>query len=350
MQRNATRSHHLRPTAFTLIELLVVIAIIAILIAILLPALGSARRLARGTRCQANMSQLMTAFYAYASDARGSLCSFSWQPNTSPSQFNDLNNAANSTAAHCNQAADIIRRVTGRMQSKFDGRIVDRNFTHMVLVDAGYFGSGGLPVPGVICPEDRWPELWARTQPEDIEDLVSSQQAPADGTPQYRETLPYWSSYQLVPAVWTSTNPAISVYQSENDYRLYGNSDGTRLENHRIDEIAFPSQKVVYFDLFDRHNAKRPLFHGYPEAAQPLAFGDASVRVKKTRDANRGWDPRNPTALNAVTLYLYRVMQFDDPPPKSGTAFGDLLEGRYRWTRWGLRGVDFGSQEPRTRP
>ncbi len=57
-----------RMKAFTLIELLVVIAIIALLVGILLPALGSARTLARKVRCGVQMSQIMTALHMYADD------------------------------------------------------------------------------------------------------------------------------------------------------------------------------------------------------------------------------------------------------------------------------------------
>ncbi len=57
-----------RRRGFTLIELLVVIAVIAILIALLFPALKKARELARATRCQSNLRQITTACFLYSNE------------------------------------------------------------------------------------------------------------------------------------------------------------------------------------------------------------------------------------------------------------------------------------------
>jgi len=55
---------------FTLIELLVVISIIALLVGILLPALGAARRTAQNSQCLSNIKQMDTAAMAFAADHR----------------------------------------------------------------------------------------------------------------------------------------------------------------------------------------------------------------------------------------------------------------------------------------
>jgi prepilin-type processing-associated H-X9-DG protein len=60
-----------RVTAFTLVELLVVIGIVAVLIAILLPALRNARSRANDLRCLSNLRQCAVATQVYAADWKG---------------------------------------------------------------------------------------------------------------------------------------------------------------------------------------------------------------------------------------------------------------------------------------
>jgi prepilin-type N-terminal cleavage/methylation domain-containing protein len=66
--------------AFTLIELLVVIAIIAILAALLLPAMAQAKERAKRIGCVSNLKQIAMGSLMYSSDFNGNLTAPTWVP------------------------------------------------------------------------------------------------------------------------------------------------------------------------------------------------------------------------------------------------------------------------------
>lgn len=68
-----------KSAGFTLIELLVVISIIAILAAMLLPAIGMVRDAAKSTNCQSNLRQFGLAFEGFVSENEGNYPDFRWQ-------------------------------------------------------------------------------------------------------------------------------------------------------------------------------------------------------------------------------------------------------------------------------
>jgi len=73
MKRGSDRIPGVARRAFTLIELLVVIAIIALLMAILMPALQLARKQASGSACLSNVKSISLAWFSYQLDNDGAL-------------------------------------------------------------------------------------------------------------------------------------------------------------------------------------------------------------------------------------------------------------------------------------
>ncbi|MBK7404048.1 MAG: prepilin-type N-terminal cleavage/methylation domain-containing protein [Phycisphaerales bacterium] len=332
-------------SGFTLIELLVVIAIIALLIGILLPALGQARKSARTMICASRLKQVGVAVNTYAADFQDKIASYSWSRGNCPSEYADLqdrNGNLDDVDACMNQLVDIIRRKTGDASfPKISGRAPHRRFSHAVIID---YMSDIIPEATAACPEDKYLIQWQADPKNDYPDPNKMGQ----GGAAYAKAFPYASSYQFVPASWapdkTTPSGGNTVYQYQPDHDLFWFPSKNRpwMGRRQIREVDFPASKVQMFDFYDRHSTAKTQFYAYADAKTNMLMFDGSAGLKTTGDANNSWRPNQAGKSEATTIFTY--LQNDaigEPPTRSGGPSDPNLETYFRWTSEGLHGIDY---------
>jgi prepilin-type N-terminal cleavage/methylation domain-containing protein/prepilin-type processing-associated H-X9-DG protein len=135
-----------RTAGFTLIELLVVISIVALLIALLLPALGNARAAAWSSVCLSNQRQIGVTLHVYVQDTRGfppemSRGAVSGNPWGYPTWDVALSQAAGSTGMfHC--PADSLARWS-EVPLDYSGRRWRGKRSYSVSMQDGGGGANG---------------------------------------------------------------------------------------------------------------------------------------------------------------------------------------------------------------
>ncbi|MBL8886708.1 MAG: prepilin-type N-terminal cleavage/methylation domain-containing protein [Phycisphaerales bacterium] len=360
---------------FTLIELLIVIAIIALLIGILLPALGEARRSAKLTLCTSGEKQMGIANATFANENRDRLLANKWKSGD-PKVF-DLpgwenkkgSYYASDQEAFANEVVYNIRKKVNISNTEApvpDNWIPFILYTHVAGVD---YTGGQMPNSTAACPEDLWRTAIQRNWRNPEQTGLPYPETGGDNTTTTWRW-PFSSSYMFHQSHWGPSrgdrrvNPAgqsgtAAIWYpvptgGGNTWNYTGdNTIKDQFGSNRQSDVRFPSQKVMMSDEFGRHTGRRTTVFAAPESRQPLTFYDGSVRMYQTGETNPGWDPSSASNRGGSTSSMTKRLNYTknqqkyDPVlyPFTGTD-GDGLRtykvaaGWFKYTRGGLMGWD----------
>ncbi|MEO0483151.1 MAG: prepilin-type N-terminal cleavage/methylation domain-containing protein [Planctomycetota bacterium] len=323
-----------RNRGFTLIELLVVIAIIALLIGLLLPALGRARDTGRLAVCQSNLKSRGVALASFANDHDGAIASFWWKAGR---VYNPRYGAASSRQqAAADQAMTVIGDVLGQDLDRAPPGVFPFPAGYYALLvpyeDAGPFGKA------TACPANAVQQQWLNAFREDPsgEAYLDLANRPLPGLRlDVVKASGLNTFYFMVESAYTQDRgPMVSNGPTHLSWNV---PEDRALAVRRVDEVRYASNKVWIYEMQQLHG-DRARYFAYPDAKAMVMMFDGSVALRRTGDSNEGWDPSRPGGGEPMR---YKYTPEASWEPAADLPGGDEVLGWYRYTRNGLGGVDY---------
>jgi prepilin-type processing-associated H-X9-DG protein len=237
--------------AFTLVELLVVIGIIAVLIGILLPALGKAREASNRAKCLSNVRQLMMASILFAQDHHGYVptCSDdSWAKANDPYRQN-FAYRSNTNQSLKDWASSLIPYLGGKDQDIYT---FQNNPTNQSQI--------------FVCPSDTWQGIGITSGYKLFNNVTNPPNDPDGYFP-----ISYGINVDVTAMIDRTVNPNYGRFGLNDNMHVFHGDGSTGLPmNAKLARIQRPAEVLMFADC-----GTRPERTMNPTPQAPLDYNDS---------------------------------------------------------------------------